>query len=170
MHFLAYSVTDVLFHHEIACPFNGGLDSIAYVAYSVALYRLLNTLVKSRFRCLQKPFLCFAYLSYPESLGVVAHIAVQLRHYIAGKDIALFKNFLLGGNAVDKLAVYGEAVVPGEPPVALAGRVSAVGDNVLVHKSVKLPGGDTHHCVFACVLQSSCCQLTRFDHFSDLCC
>ena len=122
MHLTPDPVTYILTANRIPVGFNVGLDSIRDIADPVSCHRLFNTLEQCFLGDFQQSISFLRNLSYPEGLGVVAHETVEFSNDITGNYIALVKDNLLGGDTVDQLLVYREAVMPRKSAIALARR------------------------------------------------
>ena len=122
MHLTPDPVTYILTANRIPVGFNVGLDSIRDIADPVSCHRLFNALEHCFLGDFQQSVSFLRNLSYPEGLGVVAHETVEFSNDITGNYIALVKDNLLGGDTVDQLLVYREAVMPRKSAIALARR------------------------------------------------
>ena len=142
VHLGSDAVSGVFPNHAVAPCLAIALHRMADVAESAARDSPRNALIQALARRVDQPLRLGGNVADGESGGVVADIAMDGGAKVNADDVALPKDPLLAGDAVDHLVVYGNACGSGKSAVAEESRCCTVLENVLVRDPVDLPCGD----------------------------
>ena len=133
-----HTVSYISAHHRKACLFNTGLDSVTYIAYSVAELKSVNTAEETVSSNLYQAFCFIAYITDGYRSRRISVKSLIKRSNVDLYDVSLTKYLLFGRYSVNDLIIYADTRRTGKSRIAEKRRLCATLFDIISYDRIKL--------------------------------